>query len=286
MKVQWIAKRTSATLVKQVCPERQQDTHKGDYGRILLLCGAEGYTGAPYLAAQAALRSGAGLIYTAVPRAIYPIVAEKLHEPIVLPLQDHDGKFCRDALDDVLGRLEQMDACLLGPGLGRSSEINLFVEELIRHCKCPLVLDADGINAVSEHIGVLREAACPVILTPHEGEFRRLRASFGGDRVEEAMALAEQTQTIILRKGHISVITNGVQVYLNRTGNAGMATGGSGDVLAGILVSLLGQGAPPLEATAAAAWLHGTAGDLAEKQYGQYAMVPSDIIEQLSRLLP
>ena len=251
-----------------------------------MIAGAEGYTGAPYLAASAALRTGAGLIFTGVPRAVYPIVASKLHAPMVFPLPDHDGKISQKALPEILKRLETADVCLLGPGLGIGAEQEKLVLEILSVCKCPLILDADGINAVSGHMDVLREAACPVILTPHEGEFRRLTDVQQTDRVSGAIVLAEKTGAVIVRKGHTTVVTDGSTTYLNRTGNAGMATGGSGDVLAGILASLIGQGAAPLTAAAAAVWLHGTAGDLAASKYGEYAMTPTDLIGQLSRLLP
>lgn len=281
-----ITRRTSSALVEQNCPPRNQNTHKGDYGKLLLLCGAEGYTGAPVLAAKAALRTGAGLIFLGVPRSVYPIVASKLDAPMVFPLPDRDGKLSVEALPDILEKLEQADACLVGPGLGRNEELDTLVTEVVRHCQCPLVLDADGINAMAVHKDVLRGAACPLILTPHEGEFRRLTRAAEKDRMEGAISLAKELDAIVLRKGHETVITDGKITYVNRTGNAGMATGGSGDVLAGILTALLGQGVAPLEAAATAAWLHGTAGDLAAAWLGQYAMGPNDLLEALPQLLP
>ena len=286
MKPAWIVKRTSAALVRQWCPPRKQNTHKGNYGRVLILAGAECYTGAPALAARAALRTGAGLIFLGVPRAVYPIVASKLDEPMVFPLPDEQGRMSVAALPEIFRRLDTADACLLGPGLGRSEALDELVLEIVRHCKCPLVLDADGINAAAAHKDVLRGAACPLILTPHEGEFRRLTDAAETDRINGAEAHANDLHAVVLRKGHETIITNGMMTYVNRTGNAGMATGGSGDVLAGILVSLLGQGVPPLEAAATAAWIHGAAGDLAAQELGQYAMAPNDLIERLPRLLP
>ena len=278
--------RTSAALLRKACPPRRQDTHKGDYGRVLLLSGAEGYTGAPVLAARAALRTGAGLIFTGVPRAVYPIVAGKLTAPMVFPLPDCGGKLSLEALPAILERLKTADACLLGPGLGRSADLDQLIPKIIEACRCPLVLDADGINAVAGHIDVVRGAACPVILTPHEGEFRRLYPDAPADRLAGAMALAEKTGAVVLRKGHETIVTDGKRVFVNRTGNAGMATGGSGDVLAGILTALLGQGVPPLLAAAAGAWLHGRAGDLAADRLGQYALAPGDLLEAIPRLLP
>ena len=282
----WLVQQTSYSLIKKLCPPRDQNTHKGDYGRVLILAGSEGFTGAPSLAAKGALRTGAGLIFTGVPRTVYPIVAAKLDAPMVFPLPDEDGRLSPEALPGILEKLETADACLLGPGLGRAPGVETLVLELIRRCRCPLVLDADGINAAAGHIDVLRGAACPVILTPHEGEFRRLTQAPETDRITGAMTLARETGAIVLRKGHETVITDGKKTYVNRTGNAGMATGGSGDVLAGILAALLGQGIPPLEAAAAAAWLHGTAGDRAAGRLGQYAMGPLDLLEALPRLLP
>ena len=282
----WIAKKTSRALVRQYCLPRKPDTHKGNYGRILIIAGAEGYTGAPALAAKAAVRSGAGLIFLGVPRAVYPIVASKLDAPVVFPLADGDGKLSSAALPEILRRLETTNACLLGPGLGRGEETDHVVRKIVSRCTCPLVLDADGINAMAAHKDILREAGCPLILTPHEGEFRRLTDAPETDRVSGAMNLARELNAIVLRKGHETVITDGFMTYVNHTGNPGMATGGSGDVLAGILVSMLGQGVPPLEAAALSAWLHGSAGDLAAAELGQYAMGPNDLIDNLPRLLP
>ena len=281
-----ITRRTSSALVVRNCPPRNQNTHKGDYGKILLLCGAEGYTGAPALAAKAALRTGAGLIFLGVPRSVYPIVASKLDAPMVFPLPDREGKLSLDALPFILEKLEQADACLVGPGLGRSEELDTLIPQIVQNCKCPLVLDADGINAMAAHKDVLRGAACPIVLTPHEGEFGRLTAAVEENRISGAAVLAKELNAVILRKGHETVITSGDMTYVNRTGNASMATGGSGDVLSGILTALLGQGVSPLEAAATAAWLHGTAGDLAAARLGQYAMGPNDLLEALPQLLP
>lgn len=286
MQVTWLARQTSKRLVEEFCLPRKADTHKGDYGKILLLCGAEGYTGAPALAAMGALRAGAGLIFVGVPRSVYPIVASKLDAPMVFPLPDKEGKLSMEALPDIPERLSGMDACLIGPGLGQSEDLERLLPELVKRCTCPLVLDADGINILSRHKDVLRGTACPLVLTPHEGEFHRLTQAPEHDRVTGAVALARDLNAVILRKGHETIITDGARTYVNRTGNPGMATGGSGDVLAGILTALLGQGIPPLEAAATAAWLHGTAGDLATGRMGQYAMGPVDILEALPRLLP
>lgn len=267
-------------------PRRQRNAHKGDFGRILLLCGAVGYSGAPALAAQASVRSGAGLVFVGVPKDIYSIVAGKLLEPMVFPLSSEGGRLSEAAIPEILERLKGCDACLIGCGLGKSEGVRRVVESVLSHAACPVVLDADGINVLQGHIDVLRGAACPVVLTPHDGEYARLMGSMPTeDRLTAAWKLHEQTGATVLLKGHRTQICGDDGCYVNRCGNPGMATGGSGDVLAGILVSLLGQGLPPTKAAAVAAWLHGTAGDLCAKRLGEYGMLPSDLLEELPRLL-
>lgn len=286
-KVSYLAQRTNARLIRELLPLRPRSSHKGDYGRVLLLCGSEGLTGAARLAAKAALRTGSGLVYLGVPEKVYPIAASGAGSEIVFPLPcDEAGRLCLSALPEIERRLENMDAVLLGPGLGRSEELTELVQSILTICRAPLVLDADGINAVAGHIDVLRGSTCPVVLTPHDGEFLRLGGDpKAADRVEEAMRFARASECILLLKGHRSIITDSLNVYLNDTGNPGMATGGSGDVLAGILVSLLGQHVMPLEAAAAAAWLAGAAGDRAAMELGEYGMLPEDTIRHLPRLL-
>ena len=284
----WTAQCTGKKLIGELCPIRRRESHKGDYGKVLLLCGSEGLTGAARLAAKAALRTGSGLVYLGVPEKIYPIIAAGAGSEIVFPLPcDSAGRLCMASLPAIEQRLSGMDAVLLGPGLGRSDELTQLVQAILGLCHVPLVLDADGINAVAGHIDSLRGCACPVILTPHDGEFTRMGGDLkAGDRTCCAMQMARRTQAILLLKGSRTVITDGLNTYVNHTGNPGMATGGSGDVLAGMIVSLLGQHIMPLEAAAAAAYLHGAAGDLAAKALGEYGMVPEDLLPQIPRLLP
>lgn len=283
----WLAEQTSRSLVKSLLPVRPRQAHKGDFGKVLLLCGSRGLAGAAILAARSAQRAGAGLVYLGVPEAIYPAVAGACASVVVFLLAcDGEGTLCAGALDAIEARLPDIDAVLYGPGLGRSDDILLILSRLLTLCRVPLVLDADGINAVCAHIDLLRGSKCPVILTPHDGEFARLGGNpRAKDRVSEARDFAAKTGTILLLKGHGTIITDGLNVYRNPTGNPGMATGGSGDVLAGILVSLLGQRVMPLEAAAAAAWIHGAAGDFAAREIGEYGMIPEDIIGRIPRLL-
>ena len=271
--------------VLSILPERDPFGHKGTFGKVLLLCGSRGFTGAAYLSAMGALRSGAGLVYLGVPESIYAIEAVKLNEPVVFPLPDVDGKLSAEAIPQILNRLPAMDAILIGCGLGISEGTLAVVKAVLENVACPVVLDADGINVLSGHMDILRGRQYPTILTPHDGEFRRVGGSVGDDRMASAGAFASEFGCVLLLKGHRTCITDGQTGYVNGTGNPGMAVGGSGDVLAGILTGLLGQGIEPLKAAACAAWLHGAAGDLCASELGQYAMLPTDMLSALPRLL-
>ena len=197
-----------------------------------------------------------------------------------------DGMLSEQAIPEILNRLKTCDACLIGCGLGRSEGVRRVVEAVLSETVCPVVVDADGINALEEHIDVLRGAACPVVLTPHDGEYARLMGQMPTeDRRKAAWKLHEATGATVLLKGHRTLICGDGGCYVNRCGNPGLATGGSGDVLAGILVSLLGQGLPPTQAAAAAAWLHGMSADICAEHLGEYGLLPSDLLHMLPRLL-
>ena len=272
------------TVIRRLLPRRARDTHKGDYGKMLLLCGSRGFTGAAALAARGALRTGAGLVYLAVPESIYAIEAVKLTEPVVLPLPEEEGMLCEASLAKIGELLPKMDAVLFGSGSGIGPGTEKVLEFLLKNAECPLVLDADGITLAARHKDILRDRLAPTILTPHDGEFARLKP-IDAPRPEQTMAMARELGAVLLRKGHRTLITDGCVCWENRTGNPGMATGGSGDVLSGIILSLLGQGLAPVEAAAAGAWLHGAAGDLAAERLGEYGMLPGDLVEELPRLL-
>lgn len=272
------------TMIRTLLPVRERNSHKGDYGKILLLCGSRGFTGAAALAARGALRTGAGLVYLAVPESIYAIEAVKLTEPVVLPMPDREGMLWEESIPKIAELLPRMDAVLFGCGSGIGPGTEEVLQFLLKNCRCSLILDADGITLAAKHKDILRDRNHPTILTPHDGEFARLLPP-EGSRAEQTMALARDLGCILLRKGHRTLITDGETCWENRTGNPGMATGGSGDVLAGVILSLLGQGVMPLEAAAAGAWLHGAAGDLAAEKWGEYGMLPGDLVEELPRLL-
>ena len=271
--------------VLDMLPDRKVTAHKGDFGKLLLLCGSRGYTGAAALATLGALRTGAGLVYLGVPECIYAIEAAKLLEPVVFPLPDVNGTFSANAGHALVDVLEKVDVVLIGPGLGRSKDTEDLLLWILENYKGPLVIDADGIYLLRDHIDVLRGRACPVILTPHEGEFSQLMNQAVTNREEAAMEAAKLLRAIVVLKGHKTVITDGERVYINPTGNPGMAVGGSGDILAGMITALIGQGLHPLQAAAAGAWIHGAAGDACAEQLGTYGMLPSDMLLMIPRLL-
>ena len=232
-----------------------------------------------------AVRTGAGLVFLGVPESIYAIEAMKLNEPVVFPLPDEEGKLSEIAIDEIVDRLSRMDAVLIGCGLGQSQGTMAVLKAVLETAECPVVVDADGINLLAQNISLLRERTAPTILTPHDGEFARLGGILTEDRMTSAREFAKQMGCVLLLKGHRTCISDGEVCYENTTGNPGMAVGGSGDVLAGMIVSLLGQGIAPLEAAACGAWLHGAAGDLCASQLGQYGMLPTDMLNVLPRLL-
>lgn len=267
-------------------PRREQDSHKGDYGKLLIVAGSEGYTGAPVFAAQGALRSGAGLVYLGVPRDVYPMVATRCSSAMPFPLPDDT--------EQLVERARSCDVVLAGPGMGRSPRAQKIVFRLIEDIEGPLVLDADGLNALEGQTQRLRTRTGLTVLTPHDGEFARLAGCSLplNDRVEQAAELAQDTGCVVVLKGHetLTVDPQG-RVWRNTTGNPGMAKGGSGDILAGMIASLLGQKqltgcvSCPGELVAWAVHLHGAAGDAAAAQYGEYGMLPDDTLAAVAGVL-
>lgn len=274
-------------MVREWLPKYTLESHKGTYGKLLMLCGSTGFTGAAALAAKAALRTGAGLVYLGVPDSVYPILASKLDEPVVFPLPANgNGRFGRAALGEVTERLRDKTACLVGPGIGKCFDTEEIVFAVLEEAKCPVLLDADGINVLSGHINRLDRVSVPLVLTPHEGEFLRLGGDLSRGRIAGAKALAETTGAVVVLKGYRTVIASpSGEIYINSTGNPGMATGGSGDVLSGIITCLLGQGMDPVKAAAAGVYIHGAAGDLVAEKLGWRSMLPSDLIDALSAIL-
>lgn len=270
-------------------PRRDREAHKGDFGRVCILGGSVGYSGAPVLAAWGAVRSGAGLVTVLVPAPVWGVATAKLDCAMPWPLPaETDGTLSASALAPALEKLERADAALIGPGLGRGAGAAETVRALAGRLECPLVLDADGINALEGHIDVLDSRSGRLtVLTPHDGEFARLAGGPPGqDRVNAARNFAERHRCVLVLKGHhtVTAFPDGT-AFVNTSGNPGMAKGGSGDVLAGLVLGLLGQGLEPKAAVPGAVWLHGAAGDLAAAELGEYAMTPADLAEYLPRVM-
>ncbi len=266
-------------------PQRPTDAHKGTFGRVLIIAGSSGMSGAACLSATAALRAGAGLVTVAVPQAIQAIVAsfEPSYTTAALPCGDGgllSGRSVRTAVDLLADR----DVVGVGPGLGSSNIVRKLVRGLISEATVPLVLDADALNAVAaEGISLKRDA--PTIVTPHPGEFVRLSGrsyeDVAANRQVLAAEYAEQHKVIVVLKGAATIVTDGVETYTNATGNPGMATGGTGDVLTGVIAALCGQGMQPYAAAVAGVYAHGLAGDMVAAATSEQGLIASDLLDWL-----
>ena len=277
--------RTDKNTVKKAVAPRPDDAHKGTMGTLLSICGSFGMAGAGILSGTAALRSGLGLLKCALPKSIYPIMAARLPESVYLPLEENaDGRISALNLPYLLS--QKSDAVLLGCGLGVCGDTKAIVEDFIRSCERPMVLDADALNCIADDPEALKNAKAPIIITPHPMEMARLcgvtAAEVNDNREMTARTFAARYGVITVLKGAGTVIASpDGKARINMTGNSGMATGGSGDVLAGICASLIAQGKVPFDCACAAVYLHGLAGDFAAKRLGKIPMLPSDIIDEL-----
>jgi ADP-dependent NAD(P)H-hydrate dehydratase len=265
-------------------PPRRDDAHKGDFGSALIVGGSRGMAGAMALAGMAALRGGAGLVRLAVPESILNTVAgfEPSYMTASLPA-DADGRIAAGALDCIAELAKKATVVACGPGLGRSLGLDELIARLYQEIPKPMVFDADALNALSTEPEALVNPGGPRILTPHPGEFARLigHKLQGDARNDDAVALAARCGIVVVLKGHHTLVTDGRRRALNATGNPGMATGGSGDVLTGLITALLCQGLEPFDAARLGAHLHGLAGDLAADKLGQISLVASDLIRYL-----
>ena len=268
--------------VRSLMPRRDPAGHKGTFGKVYLLGGSVGYTGAPVFASRAAVRTGAGLVFLAVPEQAWPVVAVKSEEAMPFPLPETaEGRLSLLAEEPIRQRAASCDAVLIGCGLGRDRQTDALVRKLLDIDR-PLVLDADGLNALDGCPEQLQRRTAPTVLTPHEGEFLRLGGDLSRGREAAAAAFSQKYGVYLILKGHRTLIADPEgRLAVNNTGNCGMAKGGSGDVLAGMLLSLLGQGCETFDACCAAVWLHGRAGDLAAADKGERSMTPTDLLEQI-----
>ena len=272
----------TASRVRSILPRRDPAGHKGDFGKLLCVCGSVGYTGAPVFASRAAVRTGAGLVFLAVPEQAWPVVAVKSEEAMPFPLPETaEGRLSLLAEEPIRQRAASCDAVLIGCGLGRDRQTDALVRKLLDIDR-PLVLDADGLNALDGCPEQLQRRTAPTVLTPHEGEFLRLGGDLSRGREAAAAAFSRKYGVYLVLKGHRTLVADPEgRLAVNETGNSGMAKGGSGDVLAGMIVSLLSQGCGAFDACCAAVWLHGRAGDRAAADMGERGMTPTDLLEQI-----
>ncbi len=267
--------------------KRKKESHKGDFGHLFVMAGSSGYTGAALLCSQAALLSGSGLVTLGIPESLNTIVAKRIWELMTLPLPEtREKSFSLRALPAILKKVEACDAVAIGPGLSRNRETVRLVHQLIPRIKKPMVIDADGLNAVSENPLVLKKAKAPVIVTPHPGEMARLIRKTGKevqrDRKKVAKLFSFGYNVITVLKGYHTLVASPTgKLYVNPTGNPGMAKGGCGDVLTGIIGSFLGQGMSPFAAACNGVYVHGLAGDLAVKEKGEVSLLAGDLLKFL-----
>ncbi len=266
---------------------RKPDAHKGNFGKICIIGGSIGFSGAAALAGRSALRAGAGLVRVAVPKSILSIVAsiEPSYTTIALA-EDNQGRISKKAINQILTAVEENDCLAFGPGVGVSGDLQQILYTLIAQQEKPIVIDADGLNNLAKITDWPEKRKANLIITPHPGEMKRLwsglfREPQPTDRQTQAVQLAQHTGTIVVLKGAGTIVTDGEKVYINKTGNPGMATAGSGDVLTGCIAALSGQGLSNLDAAILGVYIHGLAGDIAAENKGRISLIATDIIDAL-----
>jgi len=268
-------------------PQRPIEAHKGDFGKVCIVAGSLGMSGAAALAGLSALRAGAGLVRVAAPKGIVPIVAAIEPSFTTIPLaEDDSGRISAEAVAAVLDAAEMNDAMAFGPGVGLSGDLRMVVGSLLERQGLQLVIDADGLNNLAAMGDWPGRASAELVLTPHPGEFKRLwaallREPLPGERAEQAVRLSKRCGAVVVLKGAGTVVSDGRRLYTNTTGNPGMATAGSGDVLTGVITALLGQGLGAFEAAVLGVYAHGLAGDIAAERLGQTGMIAGDIAAAL-----
>ena len=268
-------------------PLRPPETHKGNVGRVFLLAGAVGFSGAAALCTMGALRVGAGLVTLGIPKSLHNPMVEKLTEAMLKGLPEtKEGSLSLQALPEIVSTIERMDSVGIGPGLSQNPQTKQLVRQLLPKITKPLVLDADGLNALAEEVQLLTKLPLPIIVTPHPGEMGRLirqsSEEIQSDRERTATAFAQKYRVIVVLKGHGTVVASyDGTVYINNTGNPGMASGGSGDVLTGMIAGLLGQQLSLFDAARLGVYLHGLAGDLAAAERGQIGLLASDVADRI-----
>ncbi len=270
-------------LISSAFKKRADNMHKGSCGLLAVLAGSEGLTGAAVMSAEAALLGGCGLITLICQRELNPIYEIKLSEVMTLPVTSDGGVLSALSYPEMENKLKKSNALLFGPGMSCSPKVGGLLEKIIISSPKPMVIDADGINALSKNIDILNKASAPVILTPHIGEFSRLTGKDSDYILKNQAKLGEEFSlkynVILVLKSHKTTVSFEGEPYKNLLGNPGMATGGSGDVLSGLIASLLAQGREPLLSALAGVYIHSLAADMASLEYGEYSLTPSNILQ-------
>lgn len=272
-------------MIQKLVPKREKNIHKGNCGRLFVIAGSKGLTGAAIMSTRAALKSGAGLISLGCAQSLNSIFEIATPEVMTVPLADRDGIITFDDIDKIIKKANESDCVLVGPGLCNNNDIQCIVKTLVTQCQKPIVIDADGINAICANIDVLSEHKSEIIITPHIGEFARLVKKDTSDILSNteqyASEFADKYNITVVLKSHRTVVAYGGKVFVNILGNPGMATGGSGDVLAGTISSFKAQGLNCADAATAGVYIHSLAADMACFDKGTFGLTPSDIIEAL-----
>lgn len=274
---------TDDEFVRENFPKRKNNSHKGDYGKVFVVGGSEGMTGAAYMASQAALVMGSGLVTLGIAESLNPIMENKLTEVMTVALEADGGNLNFACADKVVEKMNASDVILFGCGIGRSPEIKKILKRILSEAKVPVIIDADGLYALDT--AMLSDSRAEIVLTPHNAEFARLTGKMPAEKERQALCreFAEKYNVTLILKGHHTIVTEaeGTQ-YINTTGNSGMSTGGSGDVLAGMVASLVGRGVKSGAAAAMAVYLHGRAADIAAESTGENSLTPTDVIGSIS----
>lgn len=272
-----------------IISKRNKNTHKGDYGRALIIGGSRGMTGSMFLSSRACMKTGVGLLYTLVPESLENILSVKLTEEIIKIGRSSEGYFTDEALEDILKASKNMDAIAIGPGMGNNMVNTYLIGEIIKNIRVPLVIDADGINSISRDLSLFSNKNSEIIITPHPGELSRLLdipiEEIQKNRIYYSKYTSKKYNIIVVLKGYETIVCSGDEIYINNTGNPGMATAGSGDVLTGIITSFAAQGVEAFDASKLGVYVHGLAGDLAAQSNGEFSMMASDILNVIPDII-
>ena len=273
--------------MKEIMPKRKSESHKGDYGRIAILGGSSGMAGSVYMASLSAMRTGAGMAFILAPKSISEILQIKSNEQIIKEIDCHNFYYSSEIVDQILDNIEGKDTLIIGPGMGKGEDLNKLIGEIIASTDIDMVIDADGLNAISKDLSILKSNN-KIILTPHLGEFSRL-TGLEIDKIKEdeesiARKFAKDNDVVLVLKSDHTIVTDGLKFYKNEIGNPGMATAGVGDVLTGVIASLMKR-LEPFEAAKLGVYIHSLAGDIASEKLGEDSLIATDVIENLSEAI-